>query len=314
MHGLALCAGIGGIELGLKLVNPGYQTVCYVEGEAYAATVLVLRAQEKALDEAPIWSNIKSFDGIPWRGCVDIITAGFPCQPWSDAGTKGGMDDDRWLWPDIARIIKEVEPTEVFIENVPGLLGGGIEPVLQTLAEMGYDAAWGRFSARGVGAPHRRFRFFLLARLANTSMRRCDETIINLYGREQNPAGEGEGEGVGNTHGDGRATGSEGRIPPEEPHPGRKELGNADSEGLEGRRFHDLSFHTYQLPTWPSSPEDRDAWERILQEWPEVEPAICGVADGSASWVDRLRACGNAVVPVMAATAYRHLGGILDGR
>jgi DNA (cytosine-5)-methyltransferase 1 len=398
-RGIALCAGVGGIELALKLVDPGYKTVCYVEGEAYAAAVLVLRAQEKALDDAPIWSNIKSFDGVPWCGRVDIITAGFPCQPWSSAGKQRGTDDDRWLWPDIARIIKEVEPTEVLLENVPGLLRGGIEVVLEDLAEMGYDAAWGRFSARGVGAPHLRQRIFVLARLADPQCNgqqgegvhlrrgrpRQAQTVSGGDGEgvadpgesgrgedEQNvregqrnaPRENGEGVFMANTKGErgqcafqqgacsgqpedeaGNGGGVVGHPELENPNcrdrPPRQrfdgvcsaedgeelqtfdggpsksifgELGNANSEGLEGRRFHDLSFHTYQLPTWPPGPEDRDAWEELLEEWPEIEPAICGVADGPSPHVDRLRACGNAVVPVVAATAYRHLGEILDGR
>ncbi len=121
VNGLALCAGVGGLELGLALANPGYRSVGYVERESYATAILVARMGEQALDPAPVWDDLTTFDGRPWRGKVDLISAGFPCQPFSAAGKQKGTDDERWLWPDIARIIREVQPGYVFLENVPGL-------------------------------------------------------------------------------------------------------------------------------------------------------------------------------------------------
>lgn len=140
---LALCAGAGGLELGVQLAVPGAHAVCYVEREAYVAAALVARMEEAALVPAPVWSDLTTFDGRPWRGAVDLVTAGFPCQPWSAAGKHGGVDDERWLWPDIERILREVRPRRVLLENVPGLIrGGGIEPVAGGLARLGFDAEW----------------------------------------------------------------------------------------------------------------------------------------------------------------------------
>ena len=126
MNGLALCAGVGGLELGLSLAIPGYRTVGYVERDTYAAATLVARMADSALDTALVWDDITTFDGRPWRGVVDIVSAGFPCQPWSAAGQRRGTKDKRWLWPDIARIVREVGPMLVYLENVPGLLAGGL--------------------------------------------------------------------------------------------------------------------------------------------------------------------------------------------
>jgi DNA (cytosine-5)-methyltransferase 1 len=99
LHGLSLCAGAGGIDLGLTIACPKYRTVCYVERESYAAATLVARMEDKALDTAPIWDDITSFDGRPWRGTVDIINGGYPCTPFSVAGKRKGVNDPRHLWP-----------------------------------------------------------------------------------------------------------------------------------------------------------------------------------------------------------------------
>lgn len=167
VNGLALCAGIGGMELGLRLaLGRQYRTVCYVERDAYAASVLVARMEDKIMDTAPVWDNITTFDGKPWRGVVDIITAGFPCQPVSVAGKRRGQKDARWLWPHIDRIIREIRPSFVFLENVPGLLARDVASVLGSLAACGYDAEWDVFSAAQLGAPHLRKRWFCLAAYA----------------------------------------------------------------------------------------------------------------------------------------------------
>jgi len=141
--------------------------VGYVEREAFSAAKLVERMEDAALDKAPVWDDLTTFDGKPWRGKVDIISAGFPCQPWSAAGQRKGTEDGRWIWPDVARIVSEVRPAHVFLENVPGLVwGGGLAPILADLSDLGFDAEWTALSARACGAPHRRERVFVLARLS----------------------------------------------------------------------------------------------------------------------------------------------------
>lgn len=162
MNELSLFAGAGGGILGGVL--SGFRTVCAVEKEPYCREVLLRRQRDGVLPLFPIWDDIRTFDGRPWRGAVDIVTAGFPCQPFSVAGKRLGADDERNLWPDTIRIIREVRPRFAMLENVPGLVSGGyLGRVAGDLAEAGYDSRWDCLSAAEVGAPHRRARFWLVA-------------------------------------------------------------------------------------------------------------------------------------------------------
>jgi DNA (cytosine-5)-methyltransferase 1 len=169
MNGVALCAGYGGIEIGIERIFDQYRTVCYVEGEAFAASHLVKKMEEGRLDYAPIWSNVRTFDGIPWRGKVDIITGGFPCQPYSNAGKQLSEKDPRDLWPDFKRIIGEVRPNFLFFENVSGIVKWRLDQIVLDLDKLGYDAAWCVMAASDVGALHKRKRWFLLAYLSNSN-------------------------------------------------------------------------------------------------------------------------------------------------
>jgi len=142
-----------------------------VEIEAFAAGNLVEKMESKQLDEAPLWTNLKTFDAKPFRGMVDIVSGGFPCQPFSHAGQQKSTDDPRHLFPDIERIVLECRPRIIFFENVEGIISSklGGEPdtsvlkhVLGRMESMGYRSTAGIFSAEEVGAPHRRKRVFLL--------------------------------------------------------------------------------------------------------------------------------------------------------
>lgn len=167
---LSLCSGAAGLDLGIKLALPKSRVVCFVEHEVTACEVLAARIADESLDDAPIWTDLRTFDGRPWRGKVDLITAGFPCQPFSVAGKQRGTDDPRHLWPHVRRVIKECAPSIVFLENVPGLLNVltpdgryAYEMVRDELEELGFRVTEGLFSAAEVGAPHRRERLFILA-------------------------------------------------------------------------------------------------------------------------------------------------------
>jgi len=163
---LALFAGIGGGILGGHLL--GWRTVCAVERDAYCAAVLAQRQNDGFLRPFPIWSDITTFDGKPWRGIVDVVSGGFPCQDISCAGSGAGIEGSRsGLWKEMARIIGEVRPRYVLVENSPLLVRRGLAVVLSDLAEMGYDAEWGIISAQDAGAPHLRKRLWLVATDAN---------------------------------------------------------------------------------------------------------------------------------------------------
>lgn len=160
---LSLCSGYGGLELGLRLAGLRARTVCYVEREITAAGVLAARIADGALDDAPIWSDLATFDARPWRGRVDLVTAGYPCQPFSQAGLRGGTSDPRHLWPDVARVIRECAPAWVFLENVANHLRLGFREVCLKLRSMGYRVEAGLYSAEESGANHVRERLFALA-------------------------------------------------------------------------------------------------------------------------------------------------------
>jgi DNA (cytosine-5)-methyltransferase 1 len=162
MNELALFAGAGGGILGGHLL--GWRTVCAVEWEPYPASVLMQRQNEGFLPPFPIWDDVRTFDGHPWRGRVDVVSGGFPCQDISAAGKGAGIDGERsGMWAHMARIIREVGPRYAFVENSPMLTSRGLGRVLGDLAAMGYDARWGVLGAVDAGAPHRRDRIWIVA-------------------------------------------------------------------------------------------------------------------------------------------------------
>ena len=162
MNELALFAGAGGGILGGHLL--GWRTVCAVERDAYAAQVLAQRQNDGILRPFPIWSDVTTFDGKPWAGIVDVVSAGFPCQDISAAGKGAGINGKRsGLWVQVKRILCEVRPREVYLENSPMLTSRGLGRILGDLAELGFHARWGIVSASNFGANHIRERFWLHA-------------------------------------------------------------------------------------------------------------------------------------------------------
>lgn len=208
MYGLSLCSGVGMLDEGASLAcefvfGEPLETVGYCEREAYAAACLLARMEEKSLGRAPVWcGNLEDMPLEPFFG-VDGITAGFPCQPWSHAGKREGAEDERWLWPSIARIVGVLGPRYVFLENVSGLLtGDGIWRVLSDLSALGFDAEWGTLAASRVGASHERERVFILgytrcpARRRRESSRR--ESRQRVSGHDLRAGGELSGAALDN--------------------------------------------------------------------------------------------------------------------
>jgi DNA (cytosine-5)-methyltransferase 1 len=185
MNELALFAGAGGGILGGHLL--GWRTVCAVEWEPYAACILAARQNDGLLPSFPIWDDVQTFDGRPWRGIVDVISGGFPCQDISAAGKGAGIDGERsGMWREMARIIHEVRPKFVFVENSPMLTSRGLGTVLGDLAAMGFDAQWGVLGAADVGAPHQRDRIWIVANSKSIRYweRRKSKDILEENGRQ----------------------------------------------------------------------------------------------------------------------------------
>ena len=264
---MALFAGAGGGILGGKLL--GWRTICAVELDAYAASVLVARQNDGCLEPFPVWDDITTFDGKPWRGRADVVSGGFPCQDISACGSGAGIEGERsGLWGEMARVIREVRPRHVYVENSPVLTSRGLHRVLGDLASMGFNAQWGVLGADDVGANHRRKRIWIVANAHHPRARRGTREAVSADGeiRETRVRSTHEavycGENVANAH--------------------------SAPIGREGRR-----------------PEGREAIKG--DGWWGTEPDVGRVADGVASRVDRLKCLGNGQVPAVAATAFRLL-------
>ena len=173
---LSLCSGYDGIGLGLRRVWPQVREIAHVEIEAFAAANLVAKMEAGELDSAPVWTNLKTFPAWRFRGCVDILSAGFPCQPFSCAGARAADNDPRHLWPYVRQAVGLIRPRMVVLENVEGIISAKLKGgdwhdpegtpvllhVLRELERTGYRCTWGIFSASEVGAPHQRKRVFIV--------------------------------------------------------------------------------------------------------------------------------------------------------
>lgn len=315
LNGIALCAGNGGLELGLKLaLGEAYKAVCYVEREAYNARTLVARMEDAILDNAPIWDDIKTFRGKPWRGLVDIISAGFPCQPHSAAGKRKGTSDERWLWDYIERTIGEILPEIIFLENVPGLAFSGLDRVIGSLSEKGYQSVWDTFSAAETGASHIRERLFILSyRHGLLDRRKSTERKTR-----RNSISSSDRQDVwqilsdcGCVGGEIRTerTGRQARTTVNR-RGSRSDLANDDGfvsgtsrdeqKGF-SRRFTASGTGDFVFPPFR---DDHEGWKTYLAGRPNFEPAILRGSDGASNRVDRLRTIGNGVVPIVAAYAF----------
>lgn len=294
MNELALFAGAGGGILGGHLL--GWRTVCAVEWEPYPACVLAARQNDGILPPFPIWDDVQTFDGKPWRGIVDVISGGFPCQDISVAGKGAGIEGQRsGMWQHMARIIGEVRPRFVFVENSPALLTRGLGRVLGDLAALGYDCRWTVLGAADVGAPHQRDRFWLVG--ADTH---CDRVEGRLWQDRQPCAGEGrEGRNEAGRVREAMAdTNGMRELQPEGskqdlwgwPSDSGCEVSNSNGKGLEG----------YKL----SEREQEKPWSGMCSWW-GTEPNVGRVANGVAARMDRLKALGNGQVPAVAAAAIR---------
>jgi DNA (cytosine-5)-methyltransferase 1 len=171
MNELALFAGAGGGIIGGKLL--GWRTVCAVEWEPYPASVLCARQNDGLLPPFPIWDDVQTFDGRPWRGIVDVVSGGFPCQDISAAGKGDGLDGERsGMWKHMARVVGEVRPRFVFVENSPMLTTRGGTRVIGDLTALGYDCRWTVMGAADVGANHQRDRMWIVAYTSEVGLER----------------------------------------------------------------------------------------------------------------------------------------------
>ncbi len=344
MNELALFAGAGGGILGGKLL--GWRTVCAVEWDQYAATSLAQRQNDGHLEPFPIWDEVQTFDGRPWRGRIDVVSGGFPCQDISVAGRGKGIDGERsGMWKHMARIVGQVRPRFVFVENSPALISRGLGRVIGDLSQMGYDSRWCIMGADDAGAPHRRKRIWILAHLVSTG-ERWQQREGEIKGdalayatddgtgwRKQQPQGGEEPRHVADTYSVDRRART-----------GRKNRTQTINDGedvansINNRRYcrkrerckkqeitaamcngfyvSDVSGERQSRPWehWFSSDpaEKREGGtdyaesKRLDRIW-GIESRLGRVAHGVAHRLDRLKAIGNGQVPSVAAFAFRIL-------
>lgn len=198
MNELSLFTGAGGGVLGSKLL--GWRTVAYVEWEPYCQDVISRRIADGIFDEGPIFGDIDEFvesgAAKKFAGYIDVVTAGFPCSPFSNAGKQKHEDDPRNKWPQTLQCLRDIRPRYALMENVVGLLSSGYFPtILADLAQEGFDVEWVVLGADDVGAPHHRKRLFFLAHSEVErveGLRAGGEQKPLAYGSEVLPVREGE--------------------------------------------------------------------------------------------------------------------------
>jgi len=267
---VSLCAGYGGIDLGLSRAIPSLRTVAFSEIEAFACANLVSKMEAGLLDCAPIWTNLKTFPWAEFYGRVDLLSGGYPCQPFSSAGKRLGTEDPRHLWPYIADGIRLMRPKLCFFENVEGHISLGLREVISKLESMGYKVSWGIFSAREVGAPHQRKRVFILAHRDRERGQLSDWWRI-------------AGESLPVSHGETRRD----ELADTQMHGCHHTDERSDADGIQGslgqKHEHRKAVRDGQL--WPSRPgEQQHGWEppRVVGDTKHNGSHQCGADTGGA--------------------------------
>ena len=310
MRELSLFSGIGCGVLGTKTL--GWRTIGYVEFNEYCQQVLAQRIKDGILDRAPIFGDINSFieSGCAdqYRGFIDVLSAGFPCQPFSVAGRERAGRDDRNQWTTTLDTIRRTQPRYCLLENVPGLLSRKhryFEKILKDLSESGYDAKWKVISASELGAPHKRDRLWIRATLANPTSKLSngikDNSGIVMEGEQISESGDsGWSNVVPNPN-------PRHSIQPNQTlqagwstsYNGCENVSNPDSARLKER------WRTEPVETQHTTL--KRGGERQSPRWWSSEPSVGRVVDGCTNRVQRLKALGNGQVPIVARTAWEIL-------
>ena len=270
MRVLDLFSGIGGFSLGLEAA--GMTTVAFCERDPYGTKIL-----NKHWPDVPVHSDVRQLDGTKFSGSIDVVCGGFPCQPFSVAGKQRGKEDDRHLWPEMLRVIRESKPRWVIGENVSGFVRMALDDVSLDLENEGYTVRTFVLPACAADARHRRDRVFIVGYASSqhgwgvTNGRResgleVGRNLLAQTRREQ--------------------------VPDSTDRPS-KDVAHATDKGLQGR---EISCNTEGEGTHANEQFTGFGYASGRQEWPS-EPAVCRMAHGVPNRVDRIKALGNAVVP-----------------
>jgi len=296
MNELSVFTGAGGGIYGSKIL--GWKTLGYVEWEDYPQKVIAQRIKDGIFDEAPIFGDVRAFisEGYAraYRGMVDVVTGGFPCQPFSVAGKRKASADERNMWPATMDVIKAVEPPIVFLENVPGLLSATVDDesgrsihyfgeILRDLAESGYDVKWCVLGADNVGAIHHRKRLWIFAfksdRYSNSKQSREKTKTSSLSSQRR-----------------------------EARHPRKltraadhDELFYTDARSEREQRVQCQAIQRQQALPWRKNIRGF----ADLRDRPDIpEPLVRRISNGLANGSNQLKAIGNGQFPLTMACAY----------
>ena len=300
---ISLCTGAGGLDLGLHVAVRDVEPLVYVEREAEAVEILVGRFEEGSLPAADVWSDLSTFDARRYRGRVDLILGGLPCQPFSVAGKRQGDADERYIWPEFFRVVAECRPAMVWLENVPPFVSGGhFRPIGEELCRMGYEIEDPLFlAAEDVGAPHKRERVFILA---------VDDATSPRLSRRESGQGAAPRDEARLRESSGRC---DGLFPPG---PGLGGSGTLDNIRKLYAKSPEAAWRSYQAEL-----ANTLRWRDLLDAAPwlapsisaeEAESSICHGPDGLAAVLarrrtDALRAAGNGCVALQGAVAFVEL-------
>lgn len=279
---LSLCTGMRGLERGIERAGVDLAVASYVEIEAFVIWNLVKQMEQGVLAPAPVYSNLKTFPWKQFHGRIHGIIGGYPCQPFSCAGSRKGTEDPRHLWPYIKEGIHAVRPLWCFFENVPGHLTLGYEEVRNDLCELGYSVEEGIYSAEEVGAPHQRKRLFILAVKMDNSNRNGHKSEHEISTRRDIAELTS------------------------------KEMANTEKSGLYGHvskgdsSTYGCSSEYGECDKWPSRPgEDQHEWEEPRTIEKQSFESCLGSATSRYNFrEDLLRMLGNAVVEQTAELAW----------
>ncbi len=295
MNGLDLFSGIGGISLALReWVRP----IAYCEIDPYCQGVLISRMANGLLPNCPIWNDVKSLQGADFRGSIDMVYGGFPCQDISCAGHGKGLEGERsGLFFEIMRLAKEIRPKFIFLENVPTITSRGGFQVVEEITSLWYDCRWCVISAASVGALHRRERWFLLAHAkhdgASTSKDGGSTREELVSGKFKEQAQDSRAFERASCLSSDVANSNDGNT---DSIPGEQTNKVAQSEQTEERAWRGSAGQH-----WPF--ESREHWQKTVSEMGKC-------SDGIPFQVDRLRALGNSVCPQQVKEAFKILMGI----
>lgn len=314
---LSFCYGYGGLERGVSKVIP-IKPVAYVEIEAFQNFNLVAAMESGLVDKAPIWTNLKTFNGNPFHNKVHGIIGGYPCQGESLAGKRKLWNDERFLWPYIERAIHDVRPFWCFFENVAGHLTGSFPYILESLRNLGYSVETGIFTASEVGAPHKRERVFILAldnsyinELQKERTRRLamDGNLLQDGRRKENTIRFTEASNqMVNTdnkrwNGNGLSSGSKKKFP--RATVSSELISNSTSKrNRESSEKHETRFPKQKSNQWPAGPgEQQHEWEELRT----TQPGLGCTVNGYNFRTELLRQYGNGVVEHTAEKAFSML-------